>query len=153
MAYIDVLPLATVKEYLRIDDTLTDDDVQLTRMIGSALSYIEKWTNIYVYSRTKSYYTPTNGCIRVYDYPINTLDSSFTTVEVEDKGLYKTYSPTTSDYTLSLDIGYSDPADVPQELIDVALEIIDLMYYKNSAAKDISPLSIDVLNQNKRFIL
>ena len=58
MAYIDVLPLATVKQYLRIDDTLTEDDTQLTRMIESALKYIEKHTNIHVVAKDKDYDIP-----------------------------------------------------------------------------------------------
>ena len=155
MAYIDVLPLATVKQYLRIDDTLTEDDTQLTRMIESALKYIEKHTNIHVVAKDKDYDIPLSGqgCLRVYDYPINTLDADLTDYEIESRTLYKVYWPTTTQTTLTLNVGYEDEADVPVELIDVALEIIDLMYYGNKTTKDLSVLSVDILNQNKRFLI
>ena len=55
MAYIDVLTLAQTKTFLRIDDTLSDDDAQITQMIKSALSTIERRTNVLVYARSKSY--------------------------------------------------------------------------------------------------
>ena len=55
MAYLDVITLADAKSYLRVDDTLTDDDAQISRMIKSALSTIEKRTNVLVYARSKNY--------------------------------------------------------------------------------------------------
>ena len=139
MAYTDVITLADAKLYLRIDDTLTDDDAQITRMISSALSYVEKWTNVLVYARNKDYLI-VDGIIRVYDYPINSV-----------------VSPDEADMTITrktLYTIYVDPDDVPQELKDVALEIIDNMYYRNDWKNmGLSPLSIDILNKHKRFII
>ena len=55
MAYTDIITLADAKTYLRIDDTLSDDDAQITRMIKAALSQVEKSTNYIFFPRTKSY--------------------------------------------------------------------------------------------------
>ena len=69
MAYLDIIPLADAKIYLRIDDTLTEDDTQITRMINVALSYVERYTNHVLFAKEKTYRL-INGCISVYDYPI-----------------------------------------------------------------------------------
>ena len=72
MAYLDVIPLADAKIYLRVDDTLTQDDNSITRMINGALGYIERVTNILVYDRTKTFLA-VDGEVWVYDYPINAV--------------------------------------------------------------------------------
>ena len=153
MAYTDVITLADAKLYLRIDDTLTDDDAQITRMISSALSYVEKWTNVLVYARNKDYLI-VDGIIRVYDYPINSVVSpDEADMTITRKTLYTIYEYNT-DTDLTLNVGYANPDDVPQELKDVALEIIDNMYYRNDWKNmGLSPLSIDILNKHKRFII
>jgi len=157
MSYIDVIPLTEAKIYLRIDDTLTEDDAQITRMINGALSYIERWTNVMVFAREKTY-KMVNGCVRVYDYPINSYtDPVEADLTIEEKTLYNNigYGNTTSNLTLN--VGHVSPEDVPDELKEVALEIIDLMYYEHETGKkldkDLSSLSINILNQNKRFLL
>lgn len=150
MAYIDVITLAQAKEYLRIDTDLTDDDAYITRVISSALRYVENWTSHIMFARSKDYLL-VDGCRRVYDYPINSITTP-TDVTAEEKTLYTNYEHDTES-KLTLNIGYTDPADIPEELIDVALEIIDLLYYKNDVSKYLSPLSIDILNRYKRFLI
>ena len=72
MSYLSIISLAEAKNYLRVDDTLTADDDQITNMINSALKYVEDWTNIILYAREKSYIV-VGGSKRVYDYPINSV--------------------------------------------------------------------------------
>jgi hypothetical protein len=155
MAYTDVITLSDAKVYLRVDDTLTEDDAQITRMINASLAYVEKWTNIMVFARLKTY-VMVDGCVRVYDYPINSLIDPVD-AEVVQKTLYTTYTYGTDTIDLSLNVGYVDPVDVPSDLLEVALEIIDLMYYEHESGKtvtkDLSSLSISVLDANKRFYL
>ena len=155
MAYLDVIPLADAKIYLRVDDTLTEDDGSITRMINGALAYVEKWTNFLVYDRTKTYLM-IDGLVRVYDGPINTLVSPLT-VDTVQKNNYSVYCLGTDTIDLKLNVGCANTSDIPQGLIDVAYEIIDLMYYEHETGKtiekDLSTLSKDILNQNKRFIL
>tara|TARA_R110000787_G_scaffold4780_1_gene18258 strand:+ start:2856 stop:3326 length:471 start_codon:yes stop_codon:yes gene_type:complete len=156
MAYLDVISLADAKNYLRVDDTLTDDDAQISRMIKSALSTIEKRTNVLVYSRSKSYLFQ-DYCVRVYDFPINSLTSP-TDAEVENKALHTNYEASkTTDVTLVLNVGYVDPLDVPYELIDCALQYVKYLYYEaetDKANKGMLPYWLqDMMNQNKRYLL
>jgi hypothetical protein len=156
MAYLDVITLAEAKTYLRVDDTLTDDDAQISRMIKSALSTIEKRTNVLVYARSKNYLFQ-DYCVRVYDFPINSLTSP-TDAEVENKALHTNYEASkTTDVTLVLNVGYTDPLDVPYELIDCALQYVKYLYYEaetDKANKGMLPLWLqDMINQNKRFII
>jgi hypothetical protein len=153
MAYIDIIPLADAKIYLRIDDTLTEDDTQITRMINAALSYVEKYTNHVLFAQNKEYRL-INGCVRVYDHPINSEVTD--DLIVENKTLHTNYELGTTNDLIELNVGYALVADVPQELIEVAYEIIDIYYYGKESGKtmaNISPLSKDMLNQYKRFWL
>ena len=156
MAYIDVLTLAQAKTFLRIDDTLSDDDAQITQMIKSALSTIERRTNVLVYARSKSYLFQDYE-VRVYDFPINSLTSPSDAVLVE-KELHSNYSTNnTANLKLVLNVGYTDPLDVPSELIDAALQLVKYMYYEaetNTASKGNIPYWIqEMINQHKRFII
>jgi hypothetical protein len=156
MAYIDVLTLAQAKTFLRIDDTLSDDDAQITQMIKSALSTIERRTNVLVYARSKSYLFQDYE-VRVYDFPINSLTSPSDAVLVE-KELHSIYSTNnTANLKLVLNVGYTNPLDVPSELIDAALQLVKYMYYEaetNTASKGNIPYWIqEMIDQHKRFII
>ena len=156
MSYLSVITLATAKNYLGVDTSMTEDDADITRMIKGALRYVEEFTNVLVYARNKDYLF--QDCeVRVYDHPINTLNTPSTATGTI-KPLYTYYSTTEStDVYLNLNVGYSDPADVPEDIIDVALEMIELNYYgekeRGATKKGLSQLSKEVLHQNKRFLL
>jgi len=157
MAYLDVISLEDAKVYLRVDDTLTEDDNSITRMINGALSYVEKWTNILLFDRTMTYLM-VDGVINVYDYPINSvIDPIEADLDITKKTLYTNYCKGSDTIDLQLNVGFTNVSNIPQELIDVAYEIIDLMYYEHetgkNVSKDLSSLSIDILNKHKRFIL
>lgn len=148
---MDIITLSEAKVYLRIDDTLTEDDNQILRMINSSLSYVEKYTNVYLRPTTKEYFF-SNGLALVYDYPINTVSLDF---ERQEKQQYSIL--TSSSNKVSLNIGFTDVADVPSSLIDVAYEILDILYYQHETGKsvktDLSSVSVTVLDEFKRFIL
>lgn len=156
MAYLDVITLATAKNYLGVDTSMTEDDADITRMIKGALRYVEEFTNVLVYARDKDYLF--QDCeVRVYDHPINTLNTP-TDATSTIKPLYTLYKTALStDIYLDLNVGYSDPADVPEDIIDVALEMIELNYYgekeRGATKKGLSQLSKEVLYQRKRFLL
>ena len=150
MAYLDIIPLADAKVYLRVDDTLTEDDANITRMIKSALSRVEVMTNIYLFERDKEYVFD-DRTVLVYDYPINTLVSP-TDAVVSDKTLYSIYCALTSDdLTLTLNIGYTDVSDIPIDLIEVAYEMIDIMYYAKE--NKLSMMSKNTIDNYRRFII
>lgn len=153
MAYLDVISLATAKNYLRIDDTLTEDDSDIERMIKGSLSDLERQTNIKVFARDEVYVIE-DCLIRVYDYPINTLVSP-SDAEATLKPNYTNYVTNADDTLLTLNIGYADPLDVPSELIEVALEMIDIKYYgakeDGRNTRSLSKDSQDTINRLKRF--
>ena len=156
MAYLDVITLDDAKTYLRVDDTLTDDDVRITSMIKAALSTIERMTNILVYSRSKTYLFD-DYCVRVYDFPINSLITP-ADATVTEKGLYSIYETSnTSDTELVLVVGYADPTDVPAEIVEAALEYIKYMYYDhetNGANKGHIPMYIrEMIDMQRRFLI
>ena len=156
MAYLDIITLADAKTYLRIDDTLTEDNAQITRMIKASLSQIERVTNYILFARSKSYVVE-NLSVNVYDFPINSLTSPTTATSVE-KSIYTTYTTIVStDLKVTLNVGYSNASDVPSDLIEVAYEMIDLMYYSPETGKsiksDLSELSKMILNNYKRFFI
>ena len=152
---MEIITLQEAKTYLRIDDTLTEDDSQILRMINSSISYVEKYTNIYLRPTTKDYFF-SNGITLVYDYPITTSSTEephqFKMVEKQQYSLL-----TSTLEKVTLDIGFTDLSEVPTVLIDVAYEILDILYYQHETGKtvktDLSSVSVVVLDQNKRFIL
>jgi len=155
MAYTDIISLADAKNYLRIDDTLTADDALLGVMIGSAFQYIEKYTNHIFVATDKTYYY--DECVaRVYDHPINTnVLPDFTSEEVFE--LYSRFRVHDSDIkTLELNVGYESATEVPQELIMVAYELINIFYYGKDTGnidESLSAMSRSILFSYKRYLL
>ncbi len=150
--YLDVIPLETAKLYLKVDAGQTETDAEITQMIGSSLSIIEKRTNHIFKTRNKVYY---KDCalvqqVRVYDYPI---DNTVTLLDIVYRPNYAIV-PTIND-VVTLTIGYSDVDDIPTELIDCALGIINFWFY-NSETKGSDNSIPDFINatldQNRRFI-
>ena len=149
--YTDIISLATAKLYLKIDAGQTATDNEITGMINSALSYIEKRTNHIFKTRAKLYY---KDCalvqqVKVYDYPIQNIDD----LVIQYRQLYAIV-PTVDD-VVTLTCGYEDVDDIPPELIDCALQLINFWFY-NSETKnamntvpDFIAINIDV---NRRFI-
>lgn len=149
MAYIDVLPLARVKNYLRIDSGMTDDDAEITSMINAALRYVEKRTNHILYERPATY---TGVCqVKVYDYPINSI--------VTDPApfvLYRTMYAIFPDVkTVDLTVGYGDVSNIPDELLQAALQMIKVWYFESEKQVNstLIPESVkEALDVYRRFL-
>ena len=149
MSYLNVISLERAKVYLRIDDDLNETDSEITNMIKGALSFIEKRTNHIMFPRDKVFIG--SGTVNVYDYPINTIPNTST------ECLYSTYSNITTDSTnkVVLNVGYIDVANIPEELIQVALQMLKVWYFE--AEKQVNttliPESVmQVIDINRRFI-
>ena len=150
--YTDVISLERAKLYLKIDTDQTVTDDEITSMINSSLSFIEKRTNHIFKTRDKLYY---KDCalvqqVRVYDYPI---DNSITELDIVYRPLYAIV-PTVDD-VVTLTIGYDTVDDIPNELIDAALQIIKVWFYESEkqANTTLIPLSVlQAIDVNRRFI-
>ena len=149
MSYLSVITLERAKNYLRIDTTLTDDDAEITAMINSACSYIEKRTNLIFYPRNKTY---KGACqVKVYDYPINSI--------VTDPAPFAYEQPMFTIYpdvkTVELNVGFVDPNDIPDELIQACLQMLHVFYYESEKQINTTliPESVkEAIDLNRRFI-
>ena len=148
--YTDVISLDKAKLYLKIDADQTETDSEITQMINSSLSFIEKRTNHIFKTRDKLYY---KDCalvqqVKVYDYPIQEAPT-----DTIVRPLYSIV-PTIDD-TVTLTIGYDNLDDIPSELIDAALQMIKVWFYESEKQVNTTliPLSvIEAIDVNKRFI-
>lgn len=150
--YIDVISLAQAKLYLKIDDGQTVTDDEITGMINSALSFIEKRTNHIFKTKDKLYY---KDCalvqqVKVYDYPI---DNSVTLLDIEYRPLYAIVP--TIDNVVTLTVGYEALEDIPSELIDSALQLINFWFYNSetkNAMNTVPDFVMQNIDVNRRFI-
>lgn len=156
MAYIDVVTLDDAKTYLRIDDTLSDDDSQIISMINSASRIVEQRTNVLFYARSKNYLFD-GFSVMVYDYPINSIvnPANVTSTQFELYTVYETDK--SSDKTLTLNVGYQNPQDVPDDLKNIVLNLVKHWYYEsetNANHKGQLPIFVEqAMELNKRFII
>lgn len=149
MSYINIIGLQDAKNYLRIDDTLTQDNGTVVRMINASLAKIEQLTNVHLIAKSKEYVFD-DLKVTVYDFPINSLTSP-TTATVVEKTQYSVYTAALkTDLKLVLNVGYAVVSDVPKDLIEVAYEMIDIMYYNKE--NKLSNLSQTTLDAYRRFI-
>ena len=150
--YTDVISLEQAKLYLKIDEGQTITDDEITGMINSALSFIEKRTNHIFKTRDKVYY---KDCalvqqVKVYDYPI---DNSVTEFDITYRPLYAIV-PTVND-VVTLTIGYETLDEIPPELIDCALQLINFWFYNSetkNALNTIPDFVMTNIDLNKRFL-
>jgi len=153
--YTDVISLDQAKLYLRIDDDQTVTDDEITHMINSALSFIEKRTQHIFKTRDKVYYKDCNLVEKttVYDYPINNPEGEGFIEGI----IYKTNKaivPTVNGF-VTLNVGYEDVEDIPSELIDAALQLIKVWFYESEKQVNTTlvPLSVkEAMDVNRRFV-
>jgi len=102
--YLEIIPLSTAKNYLRIDDNNTSDDAFIESAIEAALQYVEQYTNHILVEVNKTYYGNNDpwfcasNVYEVYDFPIVSV------VEPSDPDDYtsKTFNTKTK-YTMQSD--------------------------------------------------
>lgn len=144
--YTDVISLNQAKLYLKVDAGQTETDAEITQMINSSLAIIEKRTNHIFKTRNKEYFG--DATAMVYDFPIQNAPAN-----TEIRPLYSIV-PTLNGF-VSLNIGYSNLEDIPNELIDCALAIINFWFYNSETkgADNSIPKFVEMaIDQNRRFI-
>ena len=148
MAYLDVLSLARVKDYLRVDTDMEDDDNEITAMITAACRFVEKRTNHIFYAREVVY---KGHPVKVYDYPINDIVSPTGPVVIH----YSLCDLYPNEITVTLNVGYEDPTDVPDELLQACLQMIKVWYYESEKQVNTTliPESVmQAIDVNRRFL-
>ena len=144
MPYTDIISLSDAKIYLGVDDT--SRDAEITRMIGSALSHLEKVTNIILFDRDITYYYE-DGCVRVYDHPINTAIND----DVIVKKTYSIYS-SASDNSITLNVGYANSSEIPPNIVEVGYAILECLF-DGGKTSDLSDNVKTMIHNIKRFIV
>ena len=148
MAYLDVLPLARVLNYLRVDQDLEDDDNEITSMIKAACIFVEKRTNHIFYAREVVY---KGHPVKVYDYPINDIVSPADPVVIH----YSLFDVYPNETEVTLNVGYENPTDVPDELLQACLQMIKVWYYESEKQVNTTLIPESVMQAidiNRRFL-
>lgn len=149
--YLNVISLAQAKLYLKIDALQTETDNEISSMIKSALSFIEKRTGHIFVNKNKTYYScALTDSVIVYDYPI---DNSVTALAIQYRQT-NAIVPTISGSVI-LTLGYSTIDDVPNELIDAALQLIKVWFYESETQSNTTliPLSVmQAIDVSRRYV-
>ena len=152
--YTDIITLARAKVYLRVDDTLTEDDTEVESMINGAFLFMERYTNHIFKPKSFTKYSDnySSGCkvVVVYDYPI------VSTVPVDATVLRKYNSKTIYEVAeITYNAGYDDTDKIPDDFIQAALQIIKVWYFEaeKQVNETLIPLSVrQVLDTYRRFV-
>ena len=148
MTYNEILPLAEVKNYLRLEDDFTEDDTAIERMVRSALQFIEKRTNHIFQLRENVTYSNECGRIVIYDNPIRFTNPDDVFIQ------YKSDRRVVYSKSIVAEVGYLTIDDVPSALIDAALQIIKCFYFEaeKQANTTLLPESVhQIINSYRRF--
>lgn len=140
-----MLDLQRVKDYLRVDSDFDDNEIE--SMITGAFDYFTKETNHVFGKIEKEFYTP----FRIYDFPVYDPEK----ILIKRSNYYvPKYCPKTS--FITLDVGYEDIEDVPNDIIQCILQIIKVWYYEseNEQNATLLPMSVkQVIEKYRRFHL
>lgn len=121
---------AEINLYLRLDAPV-DADVQaeVDSMVAGAIAYLEKKTGYIWAARDQDYLVDADGFFRVYDYPINT-DLAASTWTYKNRHGYTWICAGDVD-TITLNVGYTVAADLPEPIRQAALELVSYWYYQS----------------------
>lgn len=154
-AYTDIVSLQRAKNYLRVDDTLTEDDEEITSMIKGAFRFIERYTNHIFGARDF-----TNHSGKIYNYPINSIvgvdqfnwDNYYQRNYDKIYGEYGSFLPNS---LVDYNAGYINSEDVPDDFIQAALQMVKVFYYESEKQVNstLIPISVTmVLDSYRRFV-
>lgn len=148
MSYLNVISLERAKNYLRVDESLTEDDSEITSMINGACRYVENRTNHILFPRQKIY---EGSCqVKVYDYPINEITTTPMPFYLK-RSLYTIFPDVK---TVELNVGYPT-GDVPNDMQQAILQMIKVFYYESEKQVNstLIPESVkEALDLYKRFL-
>ena len=156
-SYIEVISLTQAKNYLRIDDTLTEDDNFITSCINAAFAWMERYTNHIIKEQTKDIYASTakecgKNVYNIYNFPIESITND------PDTFISKVYNTkvriVSNEDPMNITFGYASVADVPEPLIQAAYAIIQVWYYNSEKTiqSNLVPDSVKfAINPYRRF--
>lgn len=155
-SYLDIITLERARTYLRVDDGMNEDDLEIESMIKAAFLFIERYTCHLFGERELEQYVPP----KIYKYPINEIIEPV--VPVPDWNNYyqqnmdklcEEHYPTRTLFNFKA--GYINVEDVPDDFIQAALQMIKVWYYESEkqANSTLIPISVtQVLDTYRRFV-
>ena len=152
-SYLDLISIEQAKVYLRVDDTLNEDDEDIAQMIKGAFLFIERYTNHLFGARDLQQLVPP----KIYNYPINSItplpDEQWENYYQRNMDWYcRDYPiPVLTDYNA----GYVNVEDVPADFIQAAKQILKVWYYESETKVNdtMIPISVvQVLDTYRRFV-
>lgn len=134
--YLDIVPLELAKKFLRVDADDFDDIIEI--QIVSACKYFEQKTQVALAQKEKLF----KKGKRYYIDPIN--DDA----DVVRQGLF--FRP---EKDVTLTIGYASAEEVPTDIINCLLQIVQGMYQAEEANEYYTPNTFvsETINYYKRF--
>lgn len=148
MTAIEIIPLTDAKDYLALDDTSRDSEV--TRMIKSAVSWVQKRTQHILVDETKTYALE-DGCTRVYDFPIGTVPTGFN--ETVKDSYSVVFADDLSAEMVDLPIGYATIEDVPEDLIEACYLMLKFFFHEQEGNGKLPLVAEEIANEYKRFVI
>lgn len=183
MGPLDVITVAQAKNWLIVEDSVDDADIE--RLIKTAVAWVETYTCYRFYQRTEiaysfqapgfnpaNYFPPTGSGewtgtsgirvtptgVSVYAYPV-----TITSVKDQNNAdaFYTTqYNPlkilifTGPNCLITLQTGYADPASAPAPLLDACYKLITYLYNNRDMYPTNLPTDLQMLlNQYRRAII
>lgn len=149
---MSAITIDQAKLYLRIDDTLDPDQTaELQSMIDASETFIERKTGYILTPKQKRYIASADGCIRIYDTPIEEDLSAFDFEQKNGYVIIYNQAP-----ALVVQVGYPTVASIPQDLINACLQMLKVWYYESEKQVNTSliPEAVrQVIWNRKRFII
>lgn len=159
---LDVITLDQAKDWLVVD--FSDADEIITRNIQTAVAWVEKYTNYYLYQRAVT--IPVTSCktaISLYpiaDIVMKNRNGDIVTPVIYQSALktYVVYGASTGLWVtnvgqnvVTLNAGFTNPSDIPPPLIDACYKLITYLYENRDAYSSTLPVDIQLLvNQFRR---
>lgn len=153
-SYLDIITLERAKNYLRIDDTLSEDDLEITSMIKAAFLFMERYTN-HIFMPKDFVLLSSDYCDewqKCYNFPITAVTPLDTSSS--KRPLYTSYYVLT-DTNVTITAGYVNTEDVPDDFIQAALQILKVFYFEaeKQVNESMIPMSVkQVLDSYRRFV-
>lgn len=130
MSALDVIPLASAKDWLRVD--FNDEDAKITELIKTAVEWVEKYTGKYLWRRNITYKVqPQDRCNR---YAVISAAPDLAIVSVNG---ITTDLPSLNGDRLPIELtaqtivyaaGYEPVTDIPSPIITAAKKFMALQY-------------------------
>ena len=146
---MSAIPLADALLYLRIDEASPLVDQEIQTMLDAAEQFISRKTGHYFQPTDREYYESGDGCVRIYDTPVN-FTTGIPDVIKNKYLLFKDPGP------IQANVGYATYDEIPKPLIQAALMMLKVWYYESEKQIDLTlfpPAVKESIHLYRRFLI